>query len=364
MKRFLIAIVAVLSVVQCTHSPEVKQAQTTPAPGHELIIAHESNRRAELEPCGCSVNPFGGIDREANALSELRNQSKNVIYVDAGDMMVSLATKTTSKHKLKKAELIVSLMNDLKLNAYSPGPVDYLLGVSSLKKLQKKALFPFVSTNIVEPSGKTLFEPYTILTVPSHLKVAIVSATPKATEGLNVKDPISSLNELLPKLKSQSDIVVLLSQYSADESKKISEAVPGIQVIVGADEKMNVTEAFWMNQGNTLYVDTTNEGQRLGVLSLDFVLPFKGFFSETVRQKNLANRLSLEAHAKAHSEDSATANYLKAYTNSNYFTENPLGSFYSHELISLSPEKYGKPNEFSLKLKAAKKAIKETALSE
>lgn len=364
MKRFLLGLVALISILQCTHSPEVKTTETPVNPGRELIIAHQSNRHAELEPCGCSVNPYGGIDREANALSELRGNSPNVLYLDAGNMVVSLANKATLKHKIKKAELIVNLMNDLQLKAFSPGPSDYTLGVAVLKQLQKKAAFPFISTNVVDKSGNPVFESYAILTTPSKLRVAVVSANSNGAEGAKVISPIESLQKIMPKLTAESDIVVLLSQYPADDSKKIAEAVPGIQIVVGADAKMNVTEAFWMNQGKSLYVDTTNEGQRLGVLSLDYVMPFKGFFSETVRKNNVANKLAMEENIKAHPENSNVANYLKAYTNSNYFTENDAGSFYSHELLPLSPERFGKPNRFTEKLKAAKKQIKETALSE
>ena len=87
-----------------------------------------------------------------------------------------------------------------------------------------------------------------------------------AKEGLKVKDPETTLKEILPKVKTQADIIILLSHLGKNETTLLLQKVPGVDVaIVGHDPGiLNQPEILT----KTILVQNSMQGKFLGILDL------------------------------------------------------------------------------------------------
>ncbi|MRG85163.1 bifunctional metallophosphatase/5'-nucleotidase [Salinibacillus xinjiangensis] len=90
-------------------------------------------------------------------------------------------------------------------------------------------------TNQAKPSW---LKPYTILTTEAGTRIGVIGLTAPFNlfyEGINwyADSPYEILNERLPEVKSQSDIVILLSHLGVNEDEQISKKYHDIDVIIG-----------------------------------------------------------------------------------------------------------------------------------
>ena len=127
-----------------------------PVTAAKVTIAYQATRAASIEPCGCQSRPWGGLDREYNALNKLRGE-RITFYFDAGNSLVGdLATKATTASATKKAEAIAAMLSANGLDVLSPGQAEYSLGSENLKKVAAASRFSWVSSNVTEKK-KALF---------------------------------------------------------------------------------------------------------------------------------------------------------------------------------------------------------------
>lgn len=342
-----------------------------PAPAEaKLMVIHESNRQGSLEPCGCEVNPFGGVEREMNALKKLRADSaRPVLYVDAGNLFWKAEPKDKARARYfeSRANGMVDIMNRMKLDAFSPGAKDYELGVDALKRLSSEADFPFVTTNVETQPGKPLFERFAILR-KGDLLVGVLSLIPKSdvsAKGLQAVDPREALARYLPEVRKKSHVVVLLSQLGTKEERKLAEQGLAPEIMVGASESFSSEAGVWLAGGKSLLLDTHNNGFLMGELKVDFKLPFKGFYSPTEIARNA------DAYAKVESGEAdlglkgeRLAKYKANFKVMRNVSEIAGGSSYDHELVRLDKTRFGAPNEISAMLETERERVRKEALGE
>lgn len=328
-----------------------------------LTLIYLSNRYGSLEPCGCKINPYGGIDREANAVRSIRKEQKNVLYVDAGNAFLSPKAKGGLEHHKQKAETITEILNQMGLDAFAPGIQDLELGVDFLKALAAKAKFKFVSTNIVGADGKPLFAPY-LIEEKAGLRIGIISITPPtelADKSLKIQNPKEALANAMTEIKGKADVVILLSQLKNTESEALVKDFPEVSIVVGGDPNLATDKAFWWNAGKTLYVDSSNEGHLLGRLDLDLYTPVKGFSSYAIIQENLASIKELEEKI-AKEPNETLQNALKNLKEKSPLEAIPGGSGYANQLIRLDAKNFGSPNDITKLLRQEKERVRQRAL--
>jgi 2',3'-cyclic-nucleotide 2'-phosphodiesterase (5'-nucleotidase family) len=140
------------------------------------------------------------------------------------------------------------------------------------EKLREKTKFPLLSANLYkkeQPLGQTYFIKKFVgfsvgvigLVSPTCFNVEFL-----AKEGLKVKDPEITLKEILPKVKAQSDIIILLSHLGKNETTLLLQKVSGVDVaIVGHDlGTLNQPEILT----KTILVQNSMQGKFLGILDL------------------------------------------------------------------------------------------------
>ena len=330
-----------------------------------FTLLHQSNRYGTVTPCGCHANPNGGLDREANAVRMIRQEGQPVFYVDAGNTFVPRSRKLAPEFYADRASAVVDMLNVTGVDVLAPGPTDYELGTQKLIEIAARAKFPFLSTNIHDKDGKTLFQRYVIVE-KNGLKIAFVSLTPKekvSDPRLKVEDPIASVEALMSELSAKSDLIVGLSHLESAADEALAKNT-GINIIVGSDPSVSVHRAFWANQGKTLVVDTSDQGQKLGRLDLNLVVPFEGFYSEAAIQENRQVLSQLESEVALKPGNSAVNESLNNFKKTSLLTPLKGGSKYEHGLVELDETRFGKKNQVSTLIISEANRLKKKAVSE
>ncbi len=104
-----------------------------------------------------------------------------------------------------------------------------------LEETKKRGLRP-LSSNL-RYKGKAVFEPYGIFDV-NGTKVGVLAVTsPELSQqtkadGVEVLDPSARLKSLVPELKNRVDVIILLSNLSEFEDRKLPSTVDGIDIII------------------------------------------------------------------------------------------------------------------------------------
>ncbi len=370
-RYFTFFIAGLALVAGCTKSPSKEAAPAASAQvavanpiKDGLTIAYHAGREGSWEPCGCQTTPYGGLDRELNALTEMRKAGE-VLYLDAGDLFAPRTGKVAYDSYKAKAPGLVSILNELGLQAFSPGPADFALGVDFLKTQSKAAKFPFISTNVVDAKGKPVFEPFKVFEVKGK-KVAvfgIVPPTTKVGKGFKVLDPKKAVLAQVAAA-GKTDLVILLSGQGKHEADRaLGVLLSPVNVIIGNDPRLTLKRAEPSEK--QLLIDGHQYGFYLGKVVLDLKQPLTGFYSDEVRKEREQSIAGYEAAYAELPDDKRKAALRKRIDGMKklYPAEPVAGaSRYTHELIALDSEHYGTANSITPKMAAEKERVKKAAI--
>ena len=200
-------------------------------------------------------------------LKEIREKNKNILLLDCGDSIA--AGKDFPE---LRAEISMQALGLMHYDGLNIADGELGLGEKFFQKLQKKASFPLLSANLFKnkkPLGQTYlikkFVGFNVgvigLVSPTYFNHELL-----AKEGLEVRDPEKTLKKILPLVKSQASIIILLSHLGKNETTMLIQKVPGIDVaIVGHGPGiLNQPETL----SKTIVVQNCINGKFLGVLDL------------------------------------------------------------------------------------------------
>jgi len=193
------------------------------------------------------------------------------LAVDCGDSF----SKIKNVPELR-AEVTVQGMNLMHYDGLNIAEGEASLGIEFLERLRAKAQFPFLSANLfLKESGRLLGQESVIRKFDDGLKVGIIGLAssglfmnipPEIKNGLEVKDPETTLREVLSKVRSKVHVVVLLSHLGEQNTRELVRKVPGVDVAVVGHDYGLVDKA--QQEGKTILVRNNLKGEFLGVLSL------------------------------------------------------------------------------------------------
>jgi 2',3'-cyclic-nucleotide 2'-phosphodiesterase (5'-nucleotidase family) len=370
-RGLVLGALALLAISGCSSAGKTSGSESTsPSAGLStdtttaFTLLYQGGRSAVTEPCGCHSTPYGGTDREWNAIKATREENPLTLYVDAGNSLGPEKRTAPIEVYRKKALALVDMLNVATLEVLAPGPQDLALGVDFLKTAQGKAKFPFVNTSILSPNGTPLFSPTHIVTRGS-LRVGILGISP-ARKGKDwvSEEPQKALNRGLEQLKGKVDWVVVLSQLPGRELEVLAEKNPSVQIFVGSDPRLSLETPFNISKGKSLILDSHVYGYKLGRLETVVKLPFTGFFSPheiMASNDELAHWKKQVEEKKRVTEAKMNIERLEKRT---LLAPIPEGTQYANTLIGLSVENYGKPNEITEMLKKYQTSLKQEALNQ
>jgi len=367
MRKFAIAIVAIL-LTQCT-SNQVTSPTDQASSGNKkaLTVFYQSNRRGEVEPCGCTILPNGGLDREANLIETAKKADRKYVFLDSGNLFRDplAKTKLNEKQKMDRAKLVTEVLSEVGLDAFAPGPVDFQqFGLERLQTLSNQAKFPFIATNLTNLKGEQVFKPFYRLEKHGFV-LGIVSAMPKdkIDSKVKVQDPVASIQKAIESL-GKVDMLILLSQHKYKDTQALIKKLPRFHLVIGSDETLDTAEAYWFQGGETLYVDSTRLGQSTGMLDLELQLPITKFFSPTELEKNKQTLADAESKLKKNPKDEGTKKFIRDFKEASSLDLIPNASTYSNKLMQLDKDRFGEKNAITKKIEAYKASMRSSAIAE
>lgn len=209
--------------------------------------------------------------RRATKINEVRKGSQHtVLLLDAGSTLFGEALATQSQGRV-----VVEAMNLMGYDAMTVGQMDLAQGVEVLLARAKEARFPILSANLVSTKDQQLLlPPYTVLTRDGVRYGILGISEPKAnnwpnvSQAVSVLDPVETVKKYLPEVRTQSDVVILLSHLGLDEDKALAQAVPGMDIIIGGRSRklLGAPERV----GQTVITQVGYDGEWLGRLDVTF----------------------------------------------------------------------------------------------
>ncbi|MBZ0268690.1 hypothetical protein K8I85_11080 [bacterium] len=167
-----------------------------------------------------------------------------------------------------RALFLMEMMGPLGYDAGTIGSAETRFGGEMLRSILAEPAVPIVSANLFdEETGRALLPPWVVLD-RDGLRVGITAVTGEQPDpfreiGIRVDDPLESLQRVMPRLRQDSDIVVLLARLGLSESKdlikRLGEQVDIVIVASGRTERGIV----FPETGGAVYVVAGSRGQSL-----------------------------------------------------------------------------------------------------
>ncbi len=236
----------------------------------DLLLLTTSDGHGEIEPCGCSRVPKGGLARRAAFVDSMRATHGNVLVVEAGDFSLEPTALSEAKNLF-----VIEVMRRIGYDAINPGTRELKIGLDVLLPVARDCPVPFVSANLRDKnSGAPLFRESVVLKKgPWNIGVTGVTIPPVVDRpvcdslGVSIADPREALGPVLEELRSKSDLVVLLAHMNDEDAralgKELAEQVDIVVVGVGAPGRDTVPEP-----GDALYVNAGDRGQAMGLVRI------------------------------------------------------------------------------------------------
>ena len=212
------------------------------------------------------IGGFAWVVGAINAIRQEKGEDR-VILLDGGDTFGD-----DQLGNLTKGEAMIQMMNQAGYDLMALGNHDFDYGLEQTRTLEQLANFPMRAANIKEEdTGNPIFgEPYVIIEkqsmriglLPLGYRNTPLTGNPANIQGLKFETGINTLREYLPKLKSEVDLVVVLSHEGMAVDRLIAEEVSGVDLIVGAHSHDVIYPP--MKIGDTYIVQALSDASVLG----------------------------------------------------------------------------------------------------
>ncbi len=174
--------------------------------------------------------------RRATFFNEIWNEGIVPLTLDAGDLFGN-----RTRQQLLQTEFLCEQTASFGYDAIGLGERDLNYGHEFLQRMIAEHGLPFTNANVRNAATGELLLPEYRIVERGGVRFGIVSVMDPSQRIISmaardieyeVADPIATLRELLPRLRSQCDTVVLLSHLSARPTDALLREVQGIDIAV------------------------------------------------------------------------------------------------------------------------------------
>ncbi|MCK4571240.1 metallophosphoesterase, partial [Candidatus Bipolaricaulota bacterium] len=246
----------------------------------ELTILHTNDIHSHydsFEPWGEPIQ--GGVARLVTAIDAVRDESDNVLLVDAGDQF-----QGTLYFTVGGARVVADVMNEIGYDAMCIGNHEFDSGPAELARFIDLAEFPVLSANIDALADSDLSDeilPFELFFFDGE-PVAVIGLTTEHTAitsspGPDIRflDVILIAQQMTEALEEGGiNKIIALTHLGYEQDLELAASVHGLDVIVGGhshtqlDEYPTVTSSI---SGEPVLIVTAYEwGKQLGRLDVTF----------------------------------------------------------------------------------------------
>jgi len=218
--RCFLAVLAMGLCLGCSRGQPHKGPAEPASPSLRLAVV--TDLQGYLEPCGCTSDPLGGIDRLAAKIRALRDGPAPVVFMLAGNTFFDTATLDPARvdQANRKAKTLTRILDRLKVTAVLPGRFDRAQPPEVLEQLQEGSAFPWLAMRS---------DAEVLRTQAGALRLALVGVRPGAERDAVV--------ESVHTARTQADLIIALVDGSRRDANRIG-AIDGVQFVIqgGLDE--------------------------------------------------------------------------------------------------------------------------------
>jgi hypothetical protein len=202
----------------------------------------------------------------------LRSEGRNLLILDAGNLFFLKLPKKESQKKdsIRKVDVLIHAYNAMGYDAVNIGERDLIMGYRFLADAAKKAKFTFVSSNLTDKTANPPPFVSHIIKDIAGLKIGIFGlidgkAIRSGDPTITASDPVKEVRGIVKDLRGKCDIIVALSQLGEADDRKLVQAIPDIDIIIGG---VKAKEIRHDKVGNTIMARLIPRGGYLGVLDI------------------------------------------------------------------------------------------------
>jgi hypothetical protein len=250
-----------------------------------LRLAVVTDLKGYLEPCGCTSDPLGGIDRLAAQIKTLREADVPLVMLLVGDTFFDAAPLDSARvdQANRNAQTMVRILNRIGITAVLPVARDREQPSKALETLRAASEFPWLAME--DPTTVLLDE-------AGDLALGIVGARP-GTRG-------PALEAAVETASAQAELVLVLVDGSRRDANR-SGAIGGVDFVIqgGLDQDAAMPPR---RAGNAWVLHASRQGQGLTVVDVhrrrnDETFADRSEWSRTEHAAQLDRQIE-ELHAK------------------------------------------------------------------
>jgi 2',3'-cyclic-nucleotide 2'-phosphodiesterase (5'-nucleotidase family) len=239
-------------------------------------ILYSGDVLGEVEPCGCRVNPAGGVVRRSGLLARLTKEKKGpFLQVDAGDFLFEgkdLPESLAERSKIQ-AQALVRAHERMGLDVFVPGEKDLALGLPMLRNLFEKSKTKILTANL-RWEGKPVFPGSAIFELKTGAGkvvrigvVGLVGETVGYPSPLTVEPRLAAFEREKAALDGKVDQIVIVSHSGMEADLELAKKTKGVALIVGAHTQSFTQEPVVEN--GIPIVQASYRGQHVGFIPLE-----------------------------------------------------------------------------------------------
>jgi 2',3'-cyclic-nucleotide 2'-phosphodiesterase (5'-nucleotidase family) len=238
-----------------------------PAGTESIVVLATTADRGELEPCGCSQAQKGGLARRATLADSIRALGRPVLLLDAGDH-----THPAPEWDERLNQFQRQAMAQMGYDAITLGELELERGAAYVRAILDSTAVPITLANVrFRSTGKPLGQPVVTVT-RGRIRSAVIgllapelAADSAAAADFTVDDPVATARTLVPELRRQAELVIVLAHLSPAAARALPEQVPGIDVVVLGHERNPLAPA---KLGSAVTLTSGERGQWLAYAQL------------------------------------------------------------------------------------------------
>lgn len=246
--------------------------------GYDLTILHSNDIHGRLDAIEYKngSKPLGGWARRIGLIKKIKTETKNTLVLDAGDTY-----QGSIYYQLFDGMPEMSFLGEAGYDAVCVGNHELDRGVAEFENLVKMCQVPYLSGNIEFKKNFFLNGK-----IKSHIikdyegyRIAVIGMTTPELKHLSASsneidqpDFYKTLEFLVNYVKSDADLIVLLSHCGTEKDIEIAQKVQGIDIIVGGHSHTFMEKPYLVRHGahKTVVVQDGEFGVKLGRLDVEF----------------------------------------------------------------------------------------------
>ena len=225
-----------------------------------LLILHTNDIHGHVE----NAARFAAHFRERKATRD------DVLIVDAGDAITG-----TPLSSMFEGLPIFEITSAMGYDAAVLGNHEFDHGWRRIAAFREAARHPLLAANVRGPDGELIADAASTVRRVNGIDVGLIGVlTEKSArmiiregnEGVAFEPAREALRRLVPEVRAQADVVVVLSHIGHEEELALAEEVEGIDVIIGGHSHTLLEEPAW--SGRTIVTQAHHSLKQLGWLFL------------------------------------------------------------------------------------------------